>query len=183
MSFIHADQPWCTVRYLGDEYGLLGGFHFSTTIEEEIAKIKQNDPAKYAYASRETKMTRPRWRIDEGGRLWLEEIRVLTYTPPSKATSYPRYHGLASDVTFQVANGELLMKVITLPAHPYPILGTWVKSMRLLVSDEIISPNKTGKVTVRQEILTLWFEEGRVVETRRTREEVRAIRLGNYIEE
>ena len=183
MSFIHADQPWCTVHYLGDEYGLLGGFHFSEAIEREISEVKQQDPSKYTYASRATKITRPVWRVDKDGRLWLEEIRVLTYTPPSKATNHLSYHGLASDVTFRVANGGLFMKVITLPAHPYPILGTWVKSMRLLVSEEIISPNKTGKVTVRQEILTLWFEEGRVVETKRTVEKVRVIRLGNYVEE
>ena len=156
MSFIHADQPWCTVHYLGDEYGLLGGFHFSEAIEREIAEIKRQDLSKYAYTSRATMMTQPTWRIDEERRLWLEEIRVVSLDPSST--------------------------VIRLPNHPYPILGTWIESMRLLGSEEIISPNKTGKVTVRQEILTLWFEEGRVVETKRTREEVRVIRLGNYIE-
>lgn len=152
MSFIHADQPWCTVHYLGDEYGLLGGFHFSEAIEREISEVKQINPAKYAYASRATMMTQPTWRIDEERRLWLEEIRVVTLDPSST--------------------------VIKLPNHPYPIPSTWVESMRILASEEIISPNKTGKVTVRQEILTLWLEEGRVVEAKRTREEVRVIRLG-----
>ena len=101
MSYIHTDQPWCTVYYHGEEYRLLGGFHFSEAIEREIAEIKRQDPSKYAYASRATKMTRPVWRVDKDGRLWLEEIRVLTYVPPSKATSYPSYHGLASDVTLR----------------------------------------------------------------------------------
>lgn len=182
MSYIHADQPWCTVHYHGEEYGLLGGFHFGEAIEREITEIKRQDPSKYAYASRATKITRPAWRVDKNGRLWLEEIRVLTYTPPSKVNERSYRFSSVPDVELRVANGELLMKVITLPNHPYPIPGTWVESMRLLASEEIISPNKTGKVTVRQEILTLWFEEGRVVETKRTREEVRVIRLGNYIE-
>ena len=107
----------------------------------------------------------------------------MTYTPPSKVNEKSYRFSSVPDAELRVANGELLMKLITLPAHPYPILGTWVESVRLLVSEEIISLNKTGKVTVRQEILTLWFEEGRVVETKRTVEKVRAIRLGNYIEE
>ena len=160
MSFMYPDMTWCTVEYMGKEYGVLDGFHFAETLMPEIRAAKEKDPSKYIYASLPTIRTKPKWRIDESGRLWLEEIRALVNNPP-----------------------PIGYQNIKLPHHPYPILGTWVKSMRLRISSEIISPNKTGRVTVLLEILRLWFEEGKVVKTERSKEEVSSVKLGNYIEE
>ena len=157
MSFIHANEPWCTIRYLGQEYGLLDGFYYSDAIAQEMSEVMQKNPSKYLYRSRVTLMIRPAWRIDAERRLWLEEIQVAASDPS--------------------------LSVIQLPHHPYPVLGTWVESMRLLVSETIISPNTTGKVTVRLEVLTLWFEEGKVIRTQRTTETMGTYKLRNYIEE
>ena len=155
MYLLHADTTFGTVRYRGDTYGLLGGFHFGIALEKEIIEAKRRDRSRYAVLFPPRIGTKATWRIDEERRLWLEEIRVATY--------------------------DASQELIHLPDHPYPIAGTWVNAMRLLLSEAIVSPYKTGTVIAQLEVLTLWFEKGKVAKTMRTTEEVDTVRLGNYV--